>query len=230
MAELAFPETAEMQNTTPKHFVEKSEEDLLIAELRDKLSAALAKNEELQELVSKLKEKVRDLEEKYEKLKQRLFSIKNIASQDSLVAFYTGFPNYQTMMALYTYLDPGDRGENIGYWLSGKDVDGTARPVKQGRPRTLKPVDEFFLTLCRLRQGFAELHLAHLFNVSQPTVSRIFISWINFLYFKLGNINIWPSRELVNETMPEDFKAKYPTTRVIMTAPKCVVKCRVAFF
>ena len=103
----------------------------------------------------------------------------------------------------------------ISYWLSGKDVDGTARPVKQGSPRTLKPVDEFFLTLCRLRQGFAELHLAHLFNVSQPTVSRIFISWINFLYFKLGNINILPSRELVNETMPEDFKAKYPTSRVI---------------
>ena len=111
----------------------------------------------------------------------------------------------------------------ISYWLSGKDVDGTARPVKQGRPRTLKPVDEFFLTLCRLRQGFAELHLAHLFNVSQPTVSRIFISWINFLYFKLGNINIWPSRELVNETMPEDFKTKYPTTRVIIDCTE--VRC-----
>ena len=101
-----------MQNTTPKHYVKKSEEELLIAELKDKLSAALAKNEELQELVSKLKEKVRDLEEKYEKLEERLFSIKNIASQDSLVAFYTGFPNYQTMMALYTYLDPGDRGKH----------------------------------------------------------------------------------------------------------------------
>lgn len=220
-ADLAFPETAEMQNTT--HFAEKSEKDLLIADLEDKLSAALAKNEELQELVSKLKEKVTDLEEKYEKLEERLFSFKNIASQDSLVAFYTGFPNLQTMMALYHYLDPGDRGENISYWLSGKDVDGTARPVKQGRPRTLKPVDEFFLTLCRLRQGFAELHLAHLFNVSQPTVSRIFISWINFLYFKLGNINIWPSRELVNETMPEDFKAKYPTTRVIIDCTE--VRC-----
>ena len=97
-ADLAFPETAEMQNTT--HFAEKSEKDLLIADLEDKLSAALAKNEELQELVSKLKEKVTDLEEKYEKLEERLFSFKNIASQDSLVAFYTGFPNLQTMIAL----------------------------------------------------------------------------------------------------------------------------------
>ena len=158
MSDLMFPDTAEMQNTTPKHFIEKSEKDLLIAELQDKLSAALAKNEELHELVSKLKEKVMDLEEKYEKLEERLFTFENITSHDSLVAFYTGFPNYQTMMALYNYLDPGDRGENINYWLSGKDVDGSARPVKQGRPRTLKPVDEFFLTLCRLRQGFAELH------------------------------------------------------------------------
>ena len=36
------------------------------------------------------------------------------------------------------------------------------------------------------------------------------------MYLKLGQINIWPSRELVTETMPQDFKAKYPTTRVII--------------
>ena len=36
------------------------------------------------------------------------------------------------------------------------------------------------------------------------------------MYLKLGHINIWPSRELVNETMPQDLKAKYPTTRVII--------------
>ena len=60
------------------------------------------------------------------------------------------------------------------------------------------------------------MHLAQLFNISQPTVSRIFISWINFLYLKLGHINIWPSRELVNKTILEDLKAKYPATRVII--------------
>ncbi|KAK2549093.1 hypothetical protein P5673_030462 [Acropora cervicornis] len=199
--------------------------DILIAELNNKPSAALANNEESEPgpVVSKLKEKVVDLERKYEKLEERLFSFKNIASNDSLVAFYTGFPNYQTMMALYDFLNPGEHGENINYWLSGKNVDSTPKSVKQGRPRTLKPVDEFFLTLCRLRQGFAEVHLAHLFNISQPTVSRIFISWINFMYLKLGHINIWPSRELTNATMPEDFKAKYPTTRVIIDCTE--VRC-----
>ena len=163
----SVPETVEIE---PPHreynsdFLEKSEKDLLISELQEKLSALHVKNEELEDLVLKLKKKVADLGQKYEQLEEQLFSLKNIGSNYSLVAFYTGFPNYQTIMALYDYLDPGARGENIRYWLSGKDTSGSAKAVKQGRPRSLKPVDEFFLALCRLRQGFAELHLAHLFN------------------------------------------------------------------
>ena len=70
--------------------------------------------------------------------------------------------------------------------------------------------------MCRLRQGFAEEHLAQLFQVSVSTVSRFFITWKNFLYLKLGQLNIWPTRQVVDETMPEDFKQKYSSTRVII--------------
>jgi hypothetical protein len=83
----------------------------------------------------------------------------------------------------------------------------SALTTKKGRARSLRPIDEYFLVMCRLRQGFHAEHLAHLFNISTPTVSRIFITWINFLFFKLGNIDIWPSRELVVSTMPECFKS-----------------------
>ena len=183
--EMSFPETAEIETPEKErdyNFAEKSKGELLISELQEKLSAVTVKNEELEEIVLKLKRQIVDLEQKYEQLEEQLFSFKNTSSNDSLIAFYTGLPNRQTMMALYDYLDPGARGENINYWLSGEDVAGTAKPIKQERPRSLKPVDEFFLSLCGLRQGFAELHLAHLFNVSQPTVSRIFISWIDYMY------------------------------------------------
>ena len=116
---------------------------------------------------------------------------------------------------------------NIKYWLSGQDNSQKAaavNSVKQGRPRTLTPSDEFFLVMCRLRQGFAEMHLAHLFKSSQSTVSRIFISWINFMYLKLGQINIWPSRKVVDESMPEAFKEKYTSTRVIIDCTE--VRCQ----
>lgn len=95
--------------------------------------------------------------------------------------------------------------------------------VKRGRPRSIKPQEELFLTSCRFRQGFAETHLSHLFNVSQATVSRIVISWINFMYRRFGVLNIWPSRGVVNRTMPEDFRKSYPSTRVIIDCTE--VKC-----
>ena len=49
MSDLAFPETAEMKNIASTHkwstdFVEKPEKDLLRAELKEKLSAALTNN------------------------------------------------------------------------------------------------------------------------------------------------------------------------------------------
>lgn len=78
--------------------------------------------------------------------------------------------------------------------------------------------------MCRLRQGFPEEHLGHLFQISTSTVSRIFISWINHMYLKLGQINIWPTRKAIDVTMPEDFKQKYGSTRVIIDCTE--VKCQ----
>ena len=36
------------------------------------------------------------------------------------------------------------------------------------------------------------------------------------MYLRFGTINIWPNREEVDKSMPEDFKSKYPKTRVIL--------------
>ena len=97
--------------------------------------------------------------------------------------FYSGFFNYKAFLASYEYLNPGDNGENVRYWLSDDDdeipsehyVSSPQLSGQRGRSKSLKP-QEFFLTLRRLRRGFAETHLSHLFNVSQATVSRIVIS------------------------------------------------------
>lgn len=78
--------------------------------------------------------------------------------------------------------------------------------------------------MCRLRQGFPEDHLAQLFNVSASTVSRIIITWVNFMFFKFGQINIWPSRKVIDTTMPESFKGKYKSTRVIIDCTE--VRCQ----
>ena len=44
------------------------------------------------------------------------------------------------------------------------------------------------------------------------------------MFLRFGIINIWPSREEINKTMPEDFKVKYPNTRVILDCKE--IKCQ----
>ena len=200
----------EAQQTATKLDLQ-SKENLEIARLKKLLADTIEIKETLESEVLSLKANIALVKQKCEQLEKHVFSFDNIKTDDSLLTFYTGFPNVQTMMALYEYLDPGVNGMNIKYWLPGQDNSQKAaagNSVKQGGPRTLTPSDEFFLVMYRLRQGFVEMHLAHLFKISQSTVSRIFISWINFMYLKLGQINIWPSKKVVDESMPEAFKEK----------------------
>lgn len=56
-------------------------------------------------------------------------------------------------------------------------------------------------------------------------MSRILIPWINFIYLKFGQICICPSREEVDECMPESFRQKYKSTRVIIDCTE--VRCQI---
>ncbi|CAH3032201.1 unnamed protein product, partial [Porites lobata] len=96
----------------------------------------------------------------------QVFTIERFQSSDSSIHFYTGFPNWKVFMYVFRYLNPGDMGENITYWLSSrKNVSASvyeevaANGSKKGRSRSLRPIDEYFLVMCRLRQGFPEEHL-----------------------------------------------------------------------
>ena len=95
------------------------------------------------------------------------------------------------------------------------------------RRRSLEPREEFFLVLCRLRRGFAEKHLAHLFGISRLTVSRTFLSWLNYMYLKFCQVSIWPNREVIRATMPNSFKEKYSSTRALIdcTEIRCQMPC-----
>lgn len=203
--------------------------------LLESLAVQSRKISSLESQITELNQGLQNSEVQKDNLKKRLFTLEAIKAKNTstqAVAFYTGFQSWEVFMTIYKYLDPGERGENINYWLSGNteksptsNDDGDEQLFsKVGRSRSLLPIEEYFLTLCRLRQGFHEDHLAHLFNVSTSTVSRIFITWINFMYLKLGHINIWPSRQVIDSTMPEAFKNKYKSTRVIIDCTE--VKCQ----
>ena len=81
------------------------------------------------------------------------------------------------------------------FWRSAvKVIVNHQHELRQGRPLGLSMLDEFLLTIVRLRRAFAERQL----------------SWISLLFFELGSIPIWQSKDLIWETMPIAFKESHP--------------------
>ena len=138
------------------------------------------------------------------------------------MGFYTGSADGEIFDALFNFCDSVEDGENIRYWHSSSTADQDTTVLsenheylesfpKPGRPRLLHPKEELFITLCRLRQGFPEEHLAHpVYGVSQTTISRIIITWVNLLYLRFKDVPMWLTTEMINKHMPEQFKEKYP--------------------
>ena len=83
--------------------------------------------------------------------------------------------------------------EDMSYWslnvygTLSNSVENTQMSSKSTgyTERALSKMDELFLTLVKLRFGLPLHHVANLFNISSSTVSRVFTSWINLLYFVL---------------------------------------------
>jgi len=84
------------------------------------------------------------------------------------------------------------------------------------KSQKLKPQDEFLLLLMKLRLNKDDQELAWFFGISTHTVARIFKTWLNFLYYQLQELDIWSSRDIIDEHMPSDFQKKFPKTRVIL--------------
>ncbi|KAL1442513.1 hypothetical protein MTO96_046380 [Rhipicephalus appendiculatus] len=144
------------------------------------------------------------------------FCIEHFKHSDEDMRAYTGLPTYRHFQALMTYLNPGKNGINVSR-SAGIKASG-------GRRRKLTAENELFLVLVRLRLGLFEHDLAHRFGITQSTVSRICVSWINFMYIRLSKLPLWASRAVIDATMPAAFSA-YPTTRVILDATE--IKCEV---
>ena len=149
---------------------------------------------ESEEMIS-LREIIHELECQVVALRREVGSsdkmrLSTIAADDSKVAFYTGFPSYDHLKACYNFLGPAR--DNLEY----KDSVRIFYKSNKGQPRCLSPLHEFFLVLIRLRLGLLEQDIAYRFGISQPTVSRIFATWINFLFLQFKHILLWPPKEL----------------------------------
>ena len=76
----------------------------------------------------------------------------------------------------------------------------------------------------KLRCAKEDVELSLMFEISESTVSRVFNTWVNSLYFQLKELITWPSRVVVSKFMPQNFKQKFPTTWVILDATEMPIQ------
>ncbi|XP_048105422.1 uncharacterized protein LOC125298638 isoform X2 [Alosa alosa] len=147
-------------------------------------------------------------------LKASRFSLKHFENDSKLLTFYTGFrPTAEGMLRW-----------NQAQKMVKQDQTRQEMALVGFRAESLCLFDQFFLFLCRVREGALEESLADRFHVSQSTVSGIIITWSNYLFFMLGSLPVWLHRSAVNAIMPQCFKDTFPRTRVILDCTEIYIE------
>lgn len=136
---------------------------------------------------------------------RHILAIKSLTDQPEMVKYYTGFVNFVHFMYFFSCLGPA------AYHLSYQSA-------------LLSPEDELFLAMIKLRLAKDNEELGYLFGISKSVASKNFKTWLNFMYFQLKELDIWLPKQVVEETMPADFRSKYPTTRVILDATEIPIQ------
>ena len=124
------------------------------------------------------------------KLDQSKFTVDRFQHNKVHFKFYTGFESYEMFKVVLEYLKPA--ANSLIYWGSSSKVENTqSNTGKRGCSRLTTPEEEFFMTLTRLRCAFPIEDLGIRFNMSTSNISRILVTWIDFLHTHLRILPIW---------------------------------------
>ncbi|XP_052075621.1 uncharacterized protein LOC127713058 [Mytilus californianus] len=141
-------------------------------------------------------------------LKHRMFSAENFRNDTAGLHFYTGVENIEKFFFILYTLGPSAFCLQCIF----HNVVNISVP------------NQFFLVLMKLRRHTTNFEQSRMFETSEKAVQNIIITWINFMAKQWGEINIWPSGDLVRYYAPTRFKKKFPSTRVIVDGTEFPIK------
>ena len=151
-------------------------------------------------------ENINGIEEDDRKLKSELYELRSKALNSKLIEqsfkdneektiYYTGLPNFLVLMQVFHLC------ENYIFTTS---------------LTMLGKFEQFILVLMRLHLNLPLKDLAYRFGILQPTVSRIWHKWIDVLYKRTQFFIQWPERDLLQATMPMEFRKAFGTKVVVI--------------
>lgn len=140
--------------------------------------------------------------------KKSYFSIEMLMENDEALHFFTGLENSTKFN--YVFQSLGPTAYKLNYFF--------------GQVSKPKVEYQFLLVLMKLRQRKCNYELALMFGIDEKAVYNIFVTWVRFMALQWREIDLWPSKDLVQFYSPEDFFDKFPDTRVVLDGTECPVK------
>ncbi|XP_074528931.1 uncharacterized protein LOC141792065 [Halichoeres trimaculatus] len=141
---------------------------------------------------------------------------------DSQIRFYTKFPSERVFKIFWEHIAPS--ASRLIYWSKAKRKgEETIDDSGPSPSRSMPLIDEFFMYSMRIAVGMKEQLIADMFQTSVATVSRVTITWANYLFSILGTIPLWMSRDKIRSVMPEKFKKHCPNVRVTLDCTEIAV-------
>ena len=128
-------------------------------------------------------------------------SVEAFQYSNALLHYYTGLETFEKFEAVFRSLGPA--------------VDHL-RYLRTDTVTTISPMNQVLLMLAKLRQDVDYLPWSRMCNISVFTVETVFLTWINFCSRQWGEVDMCLSQEPVRYFAPSDFKAKLPSTRVVL--------------
>ena len=98
------------------------------------------------------------------------------------------------------------------------------RITPQQRKRKLDPLNQFFLTLVKLKLNLKHTDLGFRFRLSASQTSWYLTTWICFFYNHLKEINWMPAVDQVMGTLPAAFRDKFLTTYAIIDGSEVFIE------
>jgi hypothetical protein len=159
-----------------------------------------------------------------ERIKLNPYCWEALTGKDDPVRFLTGFEDAISFQVFFNSVGPvvnhlcvlqGDANtasKNMEEWsVLGSDS------------RQHQSTDELLMTLSRSRLGLLE-DVAMRWDISQSNVSRIFQTWVTFLYHHLPSFDWWLPKCRINIIMPQIFRDQYPNTRAMVNATEIYIQ------
>lgn len=172
--------------------------------------------------IQHLKDEIKELTTELPQLKMNKVHFHRFCVSDKDILFYTRFTSRDVFCHFWEAIQPS--ASMVVYWSKAQKKGQKSEPISPSPTHRLQLVDEFFLFCCRVAAGLQEEVLADMFQVSVSTVSRVVITWANYLYLLLGSLPIWMSKQQVRNTMPSNFVRYSPNVRVIIDCTE--VRCQ----